>query len=430
MTSQDIYLCTTIDLIAAREAPANPSFAYFVNEVQVPLVSPFDPANWLRLKIYIRGLSTHDKAVGASILAVQAVYKAQANVLPTTHAMSAYDTANCIFNAILEDEAVDFHFILIIAFLLCLVEVLVPTETGPVFSQSDGPFLERLQVWSLGGHQLQEVQVPVTLRVVAYLRILHAATRRGGGPRLLSENVDHLLPALPSDLPTLGPVDGDFDASDTMHDTLSAPIFNTFLELQKISALIAELSHYHRSRITSEDQEEVNGLAAHYGAKLSDVWEQRPGIMRLASVDLRTHLSETIAEPLITQIGICVAVYHTEIVELGRTLSDPPLASPEAKQHMRHIRQIIEGDWNAFDQGAKLNPGYLRPLFVYAIESMSVDQTQWAVSHIKQINDPVSRSDFFASFAKSLGEAQRKKERRVTTKWFCYQMFGVPPPYL
>jgi hypothetical protein len=44
---------------------------------------------------------------------------------------------------------------------------------------------------------------------------------------------------------------------------------------------------------------------------------------------------------------------------------------------MRHIGDIVEGDWNAFDEG-KLNLGYLRPLYLYAIKSISTDHTQWA----------------------------------------------------
>jgi len=128
-------------------------------------------------------------------------------------------------------------------------------------------------------------------------------------------------------------------------------------------------------------------------------------------------------------IGLCMAIFHTEIVEIGRTLSDPPLASSEARQHMRQIREVVEGDYNAL-KGGKLNPGYLRPLFLFAIESINMDHTQWAIDRIKQINDQICRSDFFASFAKALVEAQRNKERRVTTKWLCFQTFGVPPPYL
>jgi hypothetical protein len=124
-----------------------------------------------------------------------------------------------------------------------------------------------------------------------------------------------------------------------------------------------------------------------------------------------------------------MAAYLAEVVALGRTLGDPPFASPEAVQAMSKMRDLIEGDWNASSGGA-LNPGYLRPLFVYAIESLSKEETLWAVNRLRQIRSPLSRSDFVASLAESLGEAQREKGRRVTTKYFCYQTFGVPPPFM
>lgn len=425
MTSQDIYLCTTIDLMAATEAPSHHSFTYFVEEVNTPLVSPYDQVNWDRMKTHFTELATHDRAVAAAILAVQALYRAQANGLSTTRAMSLYRAAKTLFITDCEWGTLDLEIVLVVAFLLCLFELIVPDETGSIFGQSEGSFVQRLEAWSV-----QEYRSPVSLRIEAWVRIIHAAARRGGGPGILSDIVGNLLGNhTASDLPGLSYLDPYTDAATSVYDIVSAPIFAFYLGLQKLSAQIADLSHYHRSRFTSTDQEEVAALMANLKTGISRMWEARPGLMRFEPGEIRAQFSRTIAEQLIALVGMCNAAYHTEVVEIGRTLSDPPLASAEAKQAMRHIRDIVEGDWNA-SSGGKLSPGYLRPLFLCAIESIQKEDTQWAVERLKQINDPISRSRFFASFAKSLAEAQRGKERRVTTKWFCYQTFGVSPPFL
>jgi len=424
MTSQDIYLCTTIDLLAASEMPTHPSFSYFVEEVNFPVVSPYDYVNWGRMKIYVTELGTHDEAVAVAISAVQALYKAQVNGLPMSQAMSVYQAATTIFETMLDNDALDFHTILVVAFLLSLSEIIVPNETGSVFGQSDGAFVTRLKAWTLNGYRS-----PVSLRIEAWLQLLHAAARRGGNPGLLSDTVSGLLSNRTMEVPSLSLLDHYTDAATSIYDIISAPIFTFYLELQKISTQIANLSHYHRSRITSADQEEVSQIMAGLKIKMSSLWEARPGPLRFEPSELRAHFSPMIAEPLIALVGICIAAYYTEVVETGRTLSDPPFASAEAKQAMCRIRDIVEGDWNT-SSGSNLNSGYLRPLFLYAIESIHRDDTQWAVERLKQIKNPICRSDFFASFAEALAEAQRSKGRRVTTKYFCYQTFGVPPPGL
>jgi hypothetical protein len=158
------------------------------------------------------------------------------------------------------------------------------------------------------------------------------------------------------------------------------------------------------------------------------MWETRPGPLRLKPGELRAYFGDTIAEPLITLTGVCLAAYFSEFIEIGRTLGDPLFPSPEAKHAMKQVRDIIEGDWNALVENS-LNPGYLRPLVLYGIESFEEYETQWAVNRLRQIKNPISRSGFFASFLESHGEAQRNQQMRVTTKYFCYQAFGVPLPF-
>lgn len=424
MTSQDIYLTTTIDLLAATEVPIHASFSFFVEEVNPPLIAPYDQVNWGRLKIHVTELGMHNEAVAAGILAVQALYKAQLNGLATSRAMLAHHAARTLFEKSLNDGTEDFNTILVGAFLLCLVEMIVPDETDSVLSHSEGPFVRRLEIWAPQGRQS-----PVSLRIEAWLRILHAAARRGGGPGLLSDVVSRLLPNPTTEAPSLCLLDTYTDAPTSVYDIVSAPIFVFYLSLQQISTQVANLSHYHRSRITSSDQDEVTELMTRLKTKMLCMWNTRPGLMQLSPSELRAQFSPAIADPLVSLIAICTAAYHAETVDIGRTFSDPPLASADAKATMRRIRDIIEGDWNA-SSGGRLNPGYLRPLFMYAIESVGKDDTAWAVERLQEIKNPICRSDFFAAFAKKLTEAQASKARRVTTRYFCFHDFGGPPPFM
>ncbi|EGP87470.1 uncharacterized protein MYCGRDRAFT_86229 [Zymoseptoria tritici IPO323] len=61
---------------------------------------------------------------------------------------------------------------------------------------------------------------------------------------------------------------------------------------------------------------------------------------------------------------------------------------------------------------------------------MDKEQNRWAVHKITQIESPVYRSKFFAAFAQELADAQIRKERRVTSMYFCLWYFRMPPPYM
>ncbi|KAH6611561.1 hypothetical protein Trco_001581 [Trichoderma cornu-damae] len=399
MTSQDISICTTIDFLAAFSVMDTPSFAGFIDDVNPPVIAAYDPINWRRMKALIVDLATRDRVTCAATVAVQTLYNAQATGLSISYAIALYRTASDDFHCALGSGDWEFDALLIIVFLLSLCEILVPEETQSVLSLSDG---------------------------------------------LLSNVVGELLPDGAAELPGLSILDADTRPLDLLFDTLSTPVFSFYRELQDISSELANLSHYHRSRTTGEDQEEVEGLIGRLKTRLHILWQCRPGPMRLEPSTMRRQLPPAIAEPLVELVGITTAAYHAEIVEVGRTLSEPPLASQEAKSAMCAIRSIVEDEaWNAYGSGGvgaaspnramppgRLHPGYLRPLFMCAIESINQSDTQWAVHRIRHVNNNICRSEFFALFADSLAAAQRSKGRRVTTKWFCYETFGVSPPYL
>ncbi|KAJ3536003.1 hypothetical protein NM208_g6901 [Fusarium decemcellulare] len=402
-TSQEILLATTLDWLAAFEEPTQSSFSYFIEEVDSPFIAPFDHLNWRRVKMHIAHLGTQETSVATSILAVQVLYRAQAGRLPMTHAISVHQAAISIFESISGSDTVDFDIVLVVAFLLCLSVATLPNEDGPPFGVLDGVFVTRLETWLLGGHRS-----PVSLRMGAWLQLLHTAIKR--------------------DIPSLSALDNDVHPASALYDIISAPIFAFYVEVQKISNQVADVTHYRRSRITPADQAEVTDILTSLKANMSSLWESRPAPLRLEPAELRQHFRPTIADPLITLAGLCSATYFTEVVAMGRILGHPSFASPEAKHTMGRIRDIVDGDWNA-SNGNALNPGYLRPLFLYAIENFEKEETQWAANHLRRIENPISRSDFIASFIESHGETQRSQGRRVTMKAFCYQRFGVPLPY-
>ncbi|KAJ4864608.1 hypothetical protein T069G_01138 [Trichoderma breve] len=219
------------------------------------------------------------------------------------------------------------------------------------------------------------------------------------------------------------------DTSTHIYEMLTTPIFDFYFRLQMISGEIAQMTHYHRSRTTGVDQKDVVEQMSHVSARLHTLWGNRCATQRQTPEDLRAHLAPKVADPIIALVGMANAAYHAEFIEIGRVLGDPISKSAESRQAMHHLREIVDGDWNA-QEGGVLKTGYLRPLFLYAIECMDKEENQWAVERLEKIKNPICRSDFFAAFGRELSEAQLRKERRVTSKFFCMWYFGVPPPFL
>lgn len=431
MVSQDIYLCTTIDLMGANEESARPTFAYFQRSVESPYITPYDPISWRQFKHCTVELAHQNALVAATVLAVESLYKAQRNGLSTTKALVLYRAAKAGLQTALEggyEMAAD--HMLILGFLLHLGEMLLPEDTGEgPLSLQQGVLLDRLAKWSE-----QNYHTSLATRLASWLLICHAAARRGGNRGLLSGPAQSILRRAcgSSDtLPALA-LDSNVLLHESMLHALSEPLYNFYFQLQLLSSQVADHSHYHRSRFTSEDQEEVALLITDLEVRMERLWDDRPVSMRCEPSEIRSQLSSQLSEPYLLQTAICIAAYNNEIVEVGRNLSDPPFASPEARKHMASIRALIECPaWPTTpDEHAVVYPAFLGPLFLYAIESIDEAETQWAVAEIRKIKDPISRSDFFAAYAEGLAKAQREKGRRVTTKWWCWQAFGVNPPYL
>jgi len=421
MTSQDIYLCTTIDWLAANECLQAVSFSSFLNEIDLPLLTSFDPWNWTHMKAYAVSLASQHRSMAVAISAVQLLWRAQTHSLPTTNAISRYEVARRILEADLRNDAKDFSTILLTAFLLSLFSIVLLDETNSILAQHAGNFVARLESWSRSG-----LRTPIVSRIAAWLKIMHAAARRGGNQGIMSAKVHDLLSDQYEELPSLSAL-APHHSDPAAHESVSPIIFRFYLSLQCLSLQVANMSHYHRSRRTAADQEEVVRLMGCLKAELHSLWLTRPAILRCDPDEIRDRFSTETAELLINQAAISIASYHAEFVDIDRSLGDPLSLTPEAEEGLRWIESLVEANRNV---GEKLGPGLLRPLFMYAIEHENSTNAQWALDCMKEIKDPIARSDFFASYAQALVEEQRIKKRRVTTRWFCYERYGVRPPFL
>lgn len=427
-TSTHIHMTLTMDWLLPSDTPIQSSFSYFVTDVDVPFLSAFDSLNWQRVKTYVAQMGIRDASVATGILAVQALHRSQVNQLPMAHATSLYQDAMAAFESQVENRATEFDTVLVVAFLICIAVVTLPNEDAPPVKALEGVFETRFKSWLL-----QRDLSPISWRISVWLQFLHLNIKRAGCSGLLSKSLSALLCSSLESPPSLSILDCETVPANGLYDNLSLPVFAFYYHLQRISSEAVGISHYHRSRITPEDQAEVADVVAGLQAKLHRLWEARPSTLRLPSGQLHDHFSSTIAEPLASLVGICVAAYYTETIAMNRNLGDPPFANSNAIEAMEHIRATFEATSNLLstaNNAPMINPGYLRALFYYAIETPRRQDMQWAVGCLKQIRNPMSRGSFFATLAEALGEAQRNKGRRVTMKAFCYQTFGVPMPFM
>lgn len=433
LISRDIELTTTIDVLATREVPLALSFAFFVEQVDCPAITPFDGTNWHRMKGAVVEMGTRNGAVAEAIVALSTLYKGQMYGLPLSKAMCLYKSTRSAYERLLDDDVADSDVVLVTVFLLSLFESIQYYEMDPVLREPGEKLVQRLEAWT----QSQLPRSSLAIRVIVWLRLLHTTAIRGGGMVLISDRIYDLFSGCSETaVPSLVVASNQFPEDTSTHvcEMIAAPIFDFYFRLQMISGEIAKLTHYHRSRTTGVDQKDVAQQIAQITSRLHALWDARSAVQRQTPEELRIHLESKAADPIIALIGMCHAAYYAEFIELGRVLGDPVSEFTESRQAMRRLREIVDGDWNAHHKEErvvlKLKTGYLRPLFLYAIECMDREESQWAVERMERIKDPICRSDFFAAFGRELSEAQLRKERRVTTKFFCIWHFGVPPPFL
>ncbi|KXJ85619.1 hypothetical protein Micbo1qcDRAFT_221940 [Microdochium bolleyi] len=464
LISRDIELTTTMDLIIARGVPGTmPGLAtgpsctdFFLREVDCPGITPFDPVNWVTAKRRAAGLAGGSQVIAEAIAAVCAVYRAQLYAVAIPGATALYDSARQMFLSILLSNAVagaHLDEILTTAFLLCLAELVhidgpYGRENGPVLMECD-LLASRLGDWLASAGKT--VLSPLSTRLVAWLRIIHRITLRGGGTGLVSDRIYGALCRLHGEEDQAGQHDDNHDETDSeaspedmLHQALGGPLFDFYYHLQLLSGHVARLTHYHRSRLTADDQDAVAARIAAIRSSLHALWASTGtgdvGRMTiyggLDAAALRSQLAPEVAQRLVTLMRLCEAAYHAEIVELDRVLGDPVQRySSESRASVRAVMGLVDACVQEQQQdqqeATRLSPGFLRPLFLCAIETIDDHrQTAWAVRRMEEIRDPVYRSDFFAAFGAALADAQQRKERRVTSRYFCLWFFGVSPPFM
>lgn len=428
LISRDIELTVTIDVLALRtESPHMTTL--FLEEVECPSITPFDSCNWQLAKRHIVHLGQSCPAIASCITAVSALYKGHLYALPLTGAELHYHSAKRHVDDLLNDHSKHFSLALVATFLLCLFEFIHAGDITPHLQEPSPLLVRRLETWA----QDASSHSTLSVRIVAWLKILQSSTTRGGATGLVSKRVFRLLPSHEGPIPDVEPPPGhEADASNHLYQLLSGSIFHFYCRLQALSREIAKLTLYHRSRTTSRDQQEVIDRMASLKAQLHALWESRSVTQCQSEDELRTQLAPTMAGRIASLIAICNAAYYAELVEMGRQLGDPLSRLPDSRDALFKIRETVERDSGGGNRGSekRVNAGFLRALFLYAIESTEQVQIQWAVQKIAQIEPRIYRGAFFSAFAKSLSDAQIQKERRVTSRYFCIWYFGVSPPYM
>lgn len=173
LISRDIKLTTTMDFLTAGEVPLQLSFSFFVETVDFPPITPFDIVNWQQFKLDAIDLGISDAAVSSAIIAISALHKAQSYGLLLSNALALHQASHNAYGKSLNDENQDFGTILVATFLLCLFQF-VHYEAVPQLRTPNEAFLKKLRYWAQDTSSHSEL----SLRIIIWLRILHATTIR------------------------------------------------------------------------------------------------------------------------------------------------------------------------------------------------------------------------------------------------------------
>jgi hypothetical protein len=414
-----------MDLLRAHDQHLQSS-TVFLEVVECPGITPFDKVNWHHAKHQIVERYKSCRAVNQAITAISTLHQTLMYNLSPVRAVEYVSHARASLDQLLGEHIHDFSTALAVIFILCVFDLILSDEETIAFKEPSQTLLQRVKSWA----QNPLTHTPLCKRLITWLKIIQTITNRGGGRGLLSEELYDMLPNYEGALPVLEILPGhQRDVSTGLHQVLSAPLFDFYFQLQMISGRIAKQTHYRRTRKSGSDQDEVITSMAEIKSQLQVLWENRSTIQRQTPKDIRSHLAPNISEVIIDLIRICNAAYYAEYVEIDRVLGDPLTKWTGSREAIQSIKQIVDHEWEE-NHGKGLNPGYVRALFLCAIECMDREQNQWAVERISDIRGPSYRSKFFAEFGRALSEAQIERKRRVTSKYFCISYFGGPPPFL
>ncbi|OKP12876.1 hypothetical protein PENSUB_1608 [Penicillium subrubescens] len=401
------------------------TFSYFFEQVEPPFIANIDTLNWKPMKQYMVDLACRHPVVWQAISAVESLYKAKANYDDNMNSMAAYYAAKGGYASMLERGGDDPETFMVVTFLLCCFEIVAQHETVSITLKPEGALVANLEAWEAIAPYAWS---PVLRRLQAWFQILHARTLHLGGRGLLSPKVSRLLKGNhQGQTPALNPLEDQTpDPDQAIVRDLSSTLFEFYLEVQDISIQITGLNRHHRSRGFQTDEREVEEVAEKIQESLDYLWQRRPALLRAERQQLQEHLSPTLRGPLNRLVDLCTTAYYTEIIYLGRAHGKTPSASPEALQAMHRIHHIVDSRF----ERSKLDPGFIWPLFMYAVEHPDADHCHWAVETLREVRNPIWHSDFVANLAQGISEEQVARAKRVDTRYFCLERFSMPPPFI
>lgn len=401
-------------------------FLYFIEQVDPPFIGNIDNMNWKSMKRYTVELGCHHPVVSQAISAVESLYKAKANCDRTTSSMALYYVAKTSYVGMLEQDDAEPEIVLTVTFLLCCFEIVAQHETVPITLKPEGALVAKLEAWE---HNTAYAWSPVVHRLRAWFKIFHARSMHLGGPGLLSPKVDRLLTChLRGQTPTLSHIGNQSPCLDqAILADLSSPLFEFYLEIQVTSTQIASLNRHHRSRGFQTDEREVQNVAEEIQEILHHIWQRRPALLRLDRRQLQEKLTPDLRSTIGRLADLCCAAYFTEIIYLGRAYGKTSTASAESLEAMKNIHHIID---SSCGERSTVDPGFIWPLFMYAVEHPDPEQSRWAVSVLHRVQNPLWHSDFVSSLAQGISEKQFSQAKRVDTRYFCFEHFSTPPPFI
>lgn len=242
--SRDIALTTTMDLLRARDDTSAPSVEFFIDHVECPGISPFDPVGWSLMKHRVADMSYLHREVRLAIVALSALCKAIHFRLSDQKALDSYHIAKDAANKYLRSSTNQSCVALIVMFLLSHFELLYSGAIVPFMKDQSTSFSNEMQLWMSDKGQHSELDS----RLLVWLKIIFCTSLRGGGNSVVSHEIYQLIPyhetsARHIPFATNSPV----DLTTQVYQLLSAPVFDFYFRLQISSGEIAMMTHYHRS---------------------------------------------------------------------------------------------------------------------------------------------------------------------------------------
>ncbi|KAJ9620698.1 hypothetical protein H2204_012184 [Knufia peltigerae] len=400
-------------------------FPYFTSSVNPPFITPFDSANWDLARQYIAGLAPSNTFIAAAIQCVQVLYRSLDQGNDISDAMQSYFSAKSIYLTMLSSDDQGLEPVLIVTFLLCIFEIVAQQEMIPHTLKQKDPLISKIDTWA----KLQPWP-PIARRITVWLRWLHTKSMHLGGRGILSPQIFALLPVDRHPVPPLFFLHEDppEPGLELLEPTMSA-LFHFYDELQDISVQASALNRHHRSRGTVADETGVHWISINIANHLNSLWQTRPWLLRHPTTGLfSSHLQHNqLCDMLVVLCRVC---YFAETIYLDRAQSKDRTASPDAQRARQEIRLSVDEFSSRATTQKHLDAAFLWPLFLYAVESRTGADVDWALSKLRLIQDPLWQSETVTTFIQDLTSEQLSRGERVDSRLFCLQRYGGPPPYI